>query len=111
MKKTMKNKCRWIAIFLAAWMTVCALPITALSSFDDTKALPLAAPEETSSVAPYESEMIDFKDPVLALTMNRGELSTEALLDDAYILKNNATVCCANCQENIFHHIQEERFE
>lgn len=84
MKKTMKNKCRWIAIFLAAWMTVCALPITALSSFDNTKALPLAAPEEPSSAAPYESEVIDFKDPVPALTLNRGELSTEALLDDAY---------------------------
>ena len=84
MKKTMKNKCRWIAIFLAAWMTVCALPITALSSFDNTKALPLATPEEPSSVAPYESEVIDFKDPVPALTLNRGELSTEALLDDAY---------------------------
>ena len=64
-----QNTFRWIAIFLAAWMTVCTLPTTALSSFDDTKALPLAAPEEISSAAPYESEEIEIESVAPGVTL------------------------------------------
>ena len=67
MKKDTRRKISWIAFLLAAWMTVSAIPATALGSFGEGIAL---APEQES--AALEDEVLGSDE---ALTVEETELS------------------------------------
>ena len=67
MKQNARTKISWIAFLLAAWMTVSAIPATALGSFGEGIAL---APEQES--AALEDEVLGSDE---ALTVEETELS------------------------------------